>query len=155
MVAAAAAAGMVAQPDAAQAFVYNGKEYFDVTFGISPLAWGFAAFAILFYGATVKNAAQKYNKPWGTNTIKAPLPPKMGGKFVGLEIENKVDSYKAGWEPEGVGFSGGAPRGEARRRGSVAGSDAHGLVQEIWSSGACCGKATNGGHWVTAGCLSS
>ena len=70
----------------AHAFVYNGKEYFDVTFGISPLAWGFAAFAILFYGATVKNAAQKYNKPWGTNTISAPKPPKMGGKFVGLEV---------------------------------------------------------------------
>jgi hypothetical protein len=109
MVAAAAAAGMVAQPDAAQAFVYNGKEYFDVTFGISPLAWGFAAFCIIFYGATVKNAAQKYNKPWGTNTIKDPKPPKMGAKFVGLEIENKVDSYKAGREPERGGCQWGAP----------------------------------------------
>jgi hypothetical protein len=90
-----AARGVAATPDAAHAFVYNGKEYFDVTFGISPLAWGFAAFCIIFYGATVKNAAQKYNKPWGTNTIKDPKPPKMGAKFVGLEIENKVDSYKA------------------------------------------------------------
>lgn len=75
--------------------MYNGKEYFDVTFGISPLAWGFAAFCILFYGATVKNAAQKYNKAFGTNTIKNPTPPKMGGKFVGLEVENSVENFKA------------------------------------------------------------
>jgi len=95
LVAAAAAVGVVAQPDAAQAFVYNGKEYFDVTFGISPLAWGFAAFAILFYGATVKNAAQKYNKPFGTITVNNPKPPKMGAKFVGMEAENNAESYKA------------------------------------------------------------
>mmetsp|Transcript_64905 Transcript_64905/g.167040 ORF Transcript_64905/g.167040 Transcript_64905/m.167040 type:complete len:136 (-) Transcript_64905:109-516(-) len=97
LVAAAGAAGVVAQPGAAEAFVYNGKEYFDVTFGISPLAWGFAAFAIIFYGALIKNAAQKYNKPFGTNTVigGAPKPPKMGGKFVGMEVENSAESYKA------------------------------------------------------------
>eukprot|EP00418_Pyrodinium_bahamense_P024881 CAMPEP_0179135604 /NCGR_PEP_ID=MMETSP0796-20121207/64574_1 /TAXON_ID=73915 /ORGANISM="Pyrodinium bahamense, Strain pbaha01" /LENGTH=82 /DNA_ID=CAMNT_0020834637 /DNA_START=68 /DNA_END=312 /DNA_ORIENTATION=+ len=33
-------AALGAMPGAAGAFYYDGKEYFDITFGISPLAWG-------------------------------------------------------------------------------------------------------------------
>merc|ERR1719499_529173 len=76
-VAAAGAAALASAPEAADAFVYNGKEYFDITFGISPLAWFSAAFAILFYGATLKNAALKYNKAYGTRTKKDPKPVKV------------------------------------------------------------------------------
>eukprot|EP00418_Pyrodinium_bahamense_P095098 CAMPEP_0179035892 /NCGR_PEP_ID=MMETSP0796-20121207/13339_1 /TAXON_ID=73915 /ORGANISM="Pyrodinium bahamense, Strain pbaha01" /LENGTH=97 /DNA_ID=CAMNT_0020732167 /DNA_START=56 /DNA_END=345 /DNA_ORIENTATION=- len=54
---AASIGATVALPGAADAFYYDGKEYFDITFGISPLAWGFTAFAIVFYGAVLKNAA--------------------------------------------------------------------------------------------------
>eukprot|EP00413_Alexandrium_margalefii_P049350 CAMPEP_0204606318 /NCGR_PEP_ID=MMETSP0661-20131031/59019_1 /ASSEMBLY_ACC=CAM_ASM_000606 /TAXON_ID=109239 /ORGANISM="Alexandrium margalefi, Strain AMGDE01CS-322" /LENGTH=111 /DNA_ID=CAMNT_0051617631 /DNA_START=106 /DNA_END=438 /DNA_ORIENTATION=+ len=67
--ASAAAAGAAAStllPGTAGAFYYDGKEYFDITFGIPPLSWGIAAFAIITYGAVLKNAALKYNKPFGT-----------------------------------------------------------------------------------------
>ena len=89
-------AGVVAAgvPDAAEAFVYNGKEYFDVTYGIEPAAWFCAGFAIVAFGATVKNAATKYNKrvgaPGGVEN-----KPYVNSKFVGKEIENKEVSYKA------------------------------------------------------------
>ena len=72
---------------AAGAFVYDGQEYFDVWFGISPAAWGLCAFSILFGLATVKNAAQKYNTPVSKK------PVKIGG-FVGKEVENNVAPYK-------------------------------------------------------------
>merc|ERR1712107_53216 len=80
---AALAAGAVAAsiPGSADAFVYNGKEYFDIWYGIEPLAWAFAGFSILYYGAIVKNLAQKYNKPVG----KRPLV--VGKSFVGAETE--------------------------------------------------------------------
>merc|ERR1719475_24667 len=80
-------------PGAAEAFVYNGKEYFDITFGISPLAWFAAGFSILFYGATLKNAALKYNKPYGSRTVKNPKPIKVG-KFIGKEQEIDDPEYK-------------------------------------------------------------
>merc|ERR1719230_1739222 len=83
-VAAAGAAAVSSLPGAAEAFVYNGQERFDVTFGISPLAWAFAGFSIIFYGA-----ALKYNKPYGTSTLKDPKPLKVGG-FVGMEVENNT-----------------------------------------------------------------
>mmetsp|Transcript_75242 Transcript_75242/g.170331 ORF Transcript_75242/g.170331 Transcript_75242/m.170331 type:complete len:133 (-) Transcript_75242:72-470(-) len=95
VVAAASAAAVASLPGVAGAFVYDGKEYFDITFGISPLAWGCTAFAIVFYGAVLKNAALKYNKPFGTTTIVDPKPPKAGGGFVGMEIEQATESYKA------------------------------------------------------------
>ena len=65
-----------------------GKEYFDVFYGIDPLAWASCGFAIVYFGAALKNAAQKYNKPVGQ------APPKVGG-FVGKEVENREPSYKA------------------------------------------------------------
>ncbi|CAK0823105.1 unnamed protein product [Prorocentrum cordatum] len=73
--------------DPAHAFTYNGKEYFDVFYGISPLAWGFCAFCIVFYGAVLKNAALKYNTPYGTTTDPNAKPIKTGG-FKGKEAEN-------------------------------------------------------------------
>ncbi|CAE7368522.1 unnamed protein product [Symbiodinium sp. CCMP2592] len=73
-------------PAGADAFVYKGKEYFDVFYGIEPLAWAFCGFCIVYYGAVLKNAAQKYNIP------PAPQPPKVGG-FVGKEVENSEPSY--------------------------------------------------------------
>ncbi|CAJ1401132.1 unnamed protein product [Effrenium voratum] len=63
--AAVAAAGAVvaaSMPQHAEAFVYKGKEYFDVFYGIDPLAWASCGFAIVYFGAALKNAAQKYNK---------------------------------------------------------------------------------------------
>merc|ERR1719373_1043810 len=94
--AAVAATVAASAPAAAEAFVYNGKEYFDITFGISPLAWFCAAFAVLFYGATLKNAALKYNKPYGTNTIANPEPIiGKGKKFIGAEVENGAVPYNA------------------------------------------------------------
>merc|ERR1712187_1109224 len=88
------AAAVASTPGSAEAFVYNGKEYFDITFGISPLAWFGAAFVILFYGATLKNAALKYNKAYGTNTIKKPKPIiGLGQKFVGAEVENNAEPF--------------------------------------------------------------
>ena len=65
---------------------FLGKEYFDVFYGIEPLAWAFCGFCIVYYGAVLKNAAQKYNIP------PAPQPPKVGG-FVGKEVENEEPSY--------------------------------------------------------------
>eukprot|EP00408_Alexandrium_pacificum_P058449 CAMPEP_0171180480 /NCGR_PEP_ID=MMETSP0790-20130122/13777_1 /TAXON_ID=2925 /ORGANISM="Alexandrium catenella, Strain OF101" /LENGTH=84 /DNA_ID=CAMNT_0011645411 /DNA_START=105 /DNA_END=356 /DNA_ORIENTATION=- len=38
----ASAAVAASLPGAADAFYYDGKEYFDITFGISPLYWGIA-----------------------------------------------------------------------------------------------------------------
>eukprot|EP00929_Paragymnodinium_shiwhaense_P071960 TRINITY_DN3653_c0_g1_i1.p1 TRINITY_DN3653_c0_g1~~TRINITY_DN3653_c0_g1_i1.p1 ORF type:complete len:155 (-),score=39.17 TRINITY_DN3653_c0_g1_i1:241-705(-) len=67
-------------PNRAEAFVYKGKEYFDVLFGIDPLYWGLLIFAILYCGATLKNALQKYYKPVGKT-------PAKSGKFVGKEKE--------------------------------------------------------------------
>ncbi|CAE7256017.1 unnamed protein product, partial [Symbiodinium necroappetens] len=67
---AAGAAVIASAPMAADAFVYKGKEYFDVFYGIEPLAWAFCGFCIVYYGAVLKNAAQKYNIP------PAPVPPK-------------------------------------------------------------------------------
>ena len=64
----------------------QGKEYFDVFYGIDPLAWAFCGFSIVYFGAVLKNAAQKYNiSPDKT-------PPKVGG-FVGKEVENGEPSY--------------------------------------------------------------
>mmetsp|Transcript_10216 Transcript_10216/g.32418 ORF Transcript_10216/g.32418 Transcript_10216/m.32418 type:complete len:138 (-) Transcript_10216:124-537(-) len=94
--ASAAAAGAVAStllPDAAGAFYYDGKEYFDITFGIPPLSWGIAAFAIITYGAVLKNAALKYNKPYGTTTLADPKPEKTSG-YVGSEKEYDAPGYK-------------------------------------------------------------
>merc|ERR1719495_2519313 len=85
--AAAAAAAAVASPSAANAFYYDGKEYFDITYGISPLAWGIAAFAIITYGSILKNAALKYNQ-------KYPDTPYKSGKFVSQRIINKEAPYK-------------------------------------------------------------
>merc|ERR1719263_2410152 len=93
-VAMAGAAAVASAPGAAEAFVYNGKEYFDITFGISPLAWFACGFSILFYGATLKNAALKYNKPYGTRTKKNPKPA-LTGKFQGKEQELPDPEYKA------------------------------------------------------------
>eukprot|EP00439_Symbiodinium_sp_Y106_P015359 s4211_g2.t1 len=45
-------------PAGADAFVYKGKEYFDVFYGIEPLAWAFCGFCIVYYGAVLKNALQ-------------------------------------------------------------------------------------------------
>merc|ERR1719401_1270391 len=88
LAAAAGAAAVASVPDSAEAFVYNGKEYFDITFGISPFAWAFAGFSLLFYGATLKNAALKYNKAYGTGTVQDPAPIiGKGAKFVGAEVE--------------------------------------------------------------------
>uniref|UniRef100_A0A7S2M9F6 Uncharacterized protein n=2 Tax=Zooxanthella nutricula TaxID=1333877 RepID=A0A7S2M9F6_9DINO len=93
-VAAAAAAAALATPDAAEAFVYNGKEYFDITFGISPLAWFACVFGLLFWGATIKNAITKYTKPIGTNLVENPAPfIGRGKKFVPLKQEFGVESY--------------------------------------------------------------
>merc|ERR1711972_99197 len=86
--AAAGAAVVTWVPGSAEAFVYNGKEYFDITFGISPFAWAFAGFSLLFYGATLKNAALKYNQAYGTGTVEDPAPIiGKGAKFVGAEVE--------------------------------------------------------------------
>eukprot|EP00440_Ansanella_granifera_P009184 gb/GFBE01009948.1/.p1 GENE.gb/GFBE01009948.1/~~gb/GFBE01009948.1/.p1 ORF type:complete len:129 (+),score=47.76 gb/GFBE01009948.1/:1-387(+) len=85
LVAGAAAASI---PDGAEAFVYNGKEYFDRWFGIEPLAWATCGFSIVYFGAVVKNAAQKYNKPVGIRPVKV-------GKFLGKEVENEVIDYRA------------------------------------------------------------
>mmetsp|Transcript_75683 Transcript_75683/g.191354 ORF Transcript_75683/g.191354 Transcript_75683/m.191354 type:complete len:152 (+) Transcript_75683:65-520(+) len=86
--AAAGAAAVASAPGSAEAFVYNGKEYFDITFGISPFAWAFAGFSLLFYGATLKNAALKYNQSYGTGTVQDPAPIiGKGAKFVGAEVE--------------------------------------------------------------------
>ena len=84
---AASAAVLATVPVGADAFVFKGKEYFDVFYGIEPLAWAFCGFVILYYGATLKNAATKYNIPIGK------APPKVGG-FQGKEIENSEDMEK-------------------------------------------------------------
>ena len=79
--------GRVEVPKSLQQHVcMRGKEYFDVFYGIEPLAWAFCGFCIVYYGAVLKNAAQKYNIP------PAAGPPKVGG-FVGKEVENSEPSY--------------------------------------------------------------
>ncbi|CAK9029066.1 unnamed protein product [Durusdinium trenchii] len=57
---AAGAVVVATAPMSAEAFVFKGKEYFDVFYGIEPLAWAFCGFVIVYYGAVVKNAAQKW-----------------------------------------------------------------------------------------------
>merc|ERR1719434_270031 len=112
LAAAAGAAAVASVPGSAEAFVYNGKEYFDITFGISPFAWAFCGFSILFYGATVKNAALKYNKAYGTNTVKEPgAIIGKGAKFVGAEVEFPGIDPSAPLKPYTPG--GKAPSGKA------------------------------------------
>lgn len=54
------------------------------------------AFCVLFYGATLKNAALKYNKAYGTNTVANPgAMIGKGKKFIGMEVEQGSESYKA------------------------------------------------------------
>eukprot|EP00438_Fugacium_kawagutii_P035081 Skav205134 [mRNA] locus=scaffold3411:125810:132620:- [translate_table: standard] len=84
----AGAAVLATTPLGADAFVFKGKEYFDVFYGIDPLAWAFAGFAIVYYGASLKNAATKYNIP-----VDKSISPKVGG-FQGKEIENNEDMEK-------------------------------------------------------------
>merc|ERR1719499_2328863 len=72
LVAAGTAAALASAPEAAEAFVYKGKEYFDITYGIPVWAWVATGAGILVYGAALKNAALKYNKPFGTNTVADP-----------------------------------------------------------------------------------
>jgi len=79
----------VATPGAAHAFVYNGTEYFDVFFGIDPAWWGVLIFCIIYCGAVLKNAVEKYNLPRGGNPDL--LKPAKTGKFLGKEIE--VETY--------------------------------------------------------------
>mmetsp|Transcript_15726 Transcript_15726/g.31866 ORF Transcript_15726/g.31866 Transcript_15726/m.31866 type:complete len:137 (+) Transcript_15726:89-499(+) len=93
-VAVVGAATAASLPGAASAFYYDGKEYFDITFGISPLYWGIAAFAIITYGAVLKNAALKYNKPFGTSTLEAPTPEKVDS-FKGSEVEFDAPGFKS------------------------------------------------------------
>merc|ERR1712109_148806 len=90
----AGASAAVGLAGPASAFVYDGKEYFDIWFGIDPLYWGITAFCIVSYGAIIKNAALKYNKPYGTQTLEAPTPLKTD-KFVRQLDENEVPSWKA------------------------------------------------------------
>jgi len=78
----------------ASAFVYDGKEYFDIWFGIDPLYWGITAFCVVSYGAVLKNAALKYNKPYGTQTLENPQPLKTSG-FVGQLEESGGPGWKA------------------------------------------------------------
>merc|ERR1719150_1331583 len=85
--AAAMAATAVAMPTAAEAFYYDGREYFDITYGISPLYWGIAAFCLITYGAILKNAAMKYNK-------KMDLSPPRTGKFVPQRVQNQDAPYR-------------------------------------------------------------
>eukprot|EP00438_Fugacium_kawagutii_P014793 Skav228782 [mRNA] locus=scaffold589:625555:626262:- [translate_table: standard] len=85
---AAGAVVLATVPTGADAFVFKGKEYFDVFYGIDPLAWAFAGFAIVYYGASLKNAATKYNIP-----VDKSISPKVGG-FQGKEIENNEDMEK-------------------------------------------------------------
>jgi len=70
--AATGALALATTPGTAEAFVYKGKEYFDITFGISPLAWGTAFFLVIYCSAILKNALQKYNVPMPTKPIKDP-----------------------------------------------------------------------------------
>eukprot|EP00490_Sorites_sp_Unknown_P028831 CAMPEP_0114659748 /NCGR_PEP_ID=MMETSP0191-20121206/18455_1 /TAXON_ID=126664 /ORGANISM="Sorites sp." /LENGTH=124 /DNA_ID=CAMNT_0001885875 /DNA_START=44 /DNA_END=418 /DNA_ORIENTATION=+ len=84
---AAGAAVLATVPMGADAFVFKGKEYFDVFYGIEPLAWAFCGFVIVYYGAALKNAATKYAIPIDR------APPKVGG-FQGKEIENNEDMEK-------------------------------------------------------------
>merc|ERR1711920_691179 len=97
--AAAAAVTAASVPGAAGAFVYDGKEYFDITFGISPLAWGFTAFAILVYGAVLKNAVLKYNKPYGTTTLVDPKAVKDLADYEAKENANITADSAIGAEP--------------------------------------------------------
>eukprot|EP00930_Biecheleria_cincta_P056406 TRINITY_DN4253_c0_g1_i2.p2 TRINITY_DN4253_c0_g1~~TRINITY_DN4253_c0_g1_i2.p2 ORF type:complete len:150 (+),score=39.50 TRINITY_DN4253_c0_g1_i2:58-450(+) len=85
---AAGAAAVAGIPDAAEAFSFQGKEYFDIWFGIEPLAWAVAGFTVVAYGAILKNTALKYNKPVGKKPLKV-------GNFLGKDKENpEVEDYR-------------------------------------------------------------
>merc|ERR1712190_720859 len=100
---------------AAHAFTYNGKEYFDVFYGINPLYWGMCAFGIVFYGAVLKNAALKYNTPFGTTT-NPDAKPLVTGKFVGMEEENDQKQYYNYGAKEYINKETGPPVGARGRR---------------------------------------
>eukprot|EP00930_Biecheleria_cincta_P068377 TRINITY_DN5577_c0_g1_i3.p1 TRINITY_DN5577_c0_g1~~TRINITY_DN5577_c0_g1_i3.p1 ORF type:complete len:148 (+),score=35.58 TRINITY_DN5577_c0_g1_i3:54-446(+) len=85
---AAGAAAVASIPDSAEAFSFQGKEYFDIWFGIEPLAWAVAGFTVVAYGAILKNTALKYNKPVGKKPLKV-------GNFLGKDKENpEVEDYR-------------------------------------------------------------
>mmetsp|Transcript_14521 Transcript_14521/g.34282 ORF Transcript_14521/g.34282 Transcript_14521/m.34282 type:complete len:136 (+) Transcript_14521:79-486(+) len=76
-------AGLVAAgaalPQAAGAFTFEGEEYFDIWFGVSPAAWGLCAFIILTFAGLLKTSLTKYNKPISKEPLKK--------KFVPLQTE--------------------------------------------------------------------
>merc|ERR1719445_2095484 len=95
LVAAGTAAALATVPEAADAFVYKGKEYFDITYGIPVWQWIFAAFVVISFGAWVKNTALRENKPFGTNTVANPAPLiGRGKKFVNKLEETKAPPFR-------------------------------------------------------------
>eukprot|EP00403_Amphidinium_massartii_P028785 CAMPEP_0178399906 /NCGR_PEP_ID=MMETSP0689_2-20121128/15517_1 /TAXON_ID=160604 /ORGANISM="Amphidinium massartii, Strain CS-259" /LENGTH=133 /DNA_ID=CAMNT_0020020689 /DNA_START=79 /DNA_END=480 /DNA_ORIENTATION=+ len=72
-------AGLVAAgaalPQAAGAFTFEGEEYFDIWFGVSPAAWGLCAFIILTFAGLLKTSLTKYNKPISKEPLKKKFVP--------------------------------------------------------------------------------
>ena len=62
---------------AANAFVFEGEEYFDPWFGIDPFAWAVAAFINISLLNLLRTSVLKYNTP----VSKKPLQKKFVNKF--------------------------------------------------------------------------
>ena len=58
------------------------EEYFDVFYGIEPLAWATCGFAIVYYGALLKNSAQTLRSPFSIRHSRAGLARKRGNWLV-------------------------------------------------------------------------
>eukprot|EP00403_Amphidinium_massartii_P026222 CAMPEP_0178403518 /NCGR_PEP_ID=MMETSP0689_2-20121128/17410_1 /TAXON_ID=160604 /ORGANISM="Amphidinium massartii, Strain CS-259" /LENGTH=133 /DNA_ID=CAMNT_0020024475 /DNA_START=97 /DNA_END=495 /DNA_ORIENTATION=+ len=74
-VATAGLIGAATLPQAAGAFTFEGEEYFDIWFGVSPAAWGLCAFIILTFAGLLKTSLTKYNKPISKEPLKKKFVP--------------------------------------------------------------------------------
>mmetsp|Transcript_5523 Transcript_5523/g.12125 ORF Transcript_5523/g.12125 Transcript_5523/m.12125 type:complete len:129 (+) Transcript_5523:77-463(+) len=94
--AAGVAAASVALPQAAGAFTFEGEEYFDIYFGISPVAWALCGFIVLTFAGFLKTSMTKYNRPIGKVPLKkkfVPLQQERPENFVGQKIKGFDTSF--------------------------------------------------------------
>mmetsp|Transcript_62678 Transcript_62678/g.116568 ORF Transcript_62678/g.116568 Transcript_62678/m.116568 type:complete len:131 (-) Transcript_62678:91-483(-) len=83
------AAGAAVAPQAANAFTFEGEEYFDIYFGIEPAAWALCGFIILTFAGFLKTSVAKYNVPVSKEPLKkkfVPLQQERPGNFVDQKI---------------------------------------------------------------------
>eukprot|EP00971_Amphidinium_carterae_P217063 4309184-Amphidinium_carterae.1 len=97
---ATAAVGFIAAgalvPQTAGAFTFEGEEYFDIFFGLSPVAWALCGFIVLTFAGFLKTSMTKYNQPIAKEPLKkkfVPLQQERPENFVGQKISGFDTSF--------------------------------------------------------------